>query len=342
MKKIFFIGIFIFLFICLNPVFCKSNNYEKWHFKNIENSIPRGTYIKLNDDKILVTTSQGNNYIYNPSIDKSRQIAKFISYAGLCPKTVANNGNVIVAPYEYTPDKKNSQRLVIFNPNTETFNYGVRVPFEKIIYILNLNDGNLLFIGKAQYAIYSPEKNYFFETNNNPIDFIEPIILDDGKIISKSKSLNNFIIIDLATKKYKETLPEKNIIGKYLKLLDGRILYTLTTDSCETSLTLKIYNPKNNETITAGEMIIPRLLASQHFYNMDLLKDGKVLISGGYNCKRSGFFMGDMPENRLEIFNPITGQSKVLKERQYFINQQPILLNDSRIFFGYPQRIFEP
>ena len=65
MKKSFFTGIFIFLFICLNPVFCNDTNYEKWNFKNIENSIPRGAYTKLNDGKILVTTSQENNYIYD-------------------------------------------------------------------------------------------------------------------------------------------------------------------------------------------------------------------------------------------------------------------------------------
>ena len=78
------------------------------------------------------------------------------------------------------------------------------------------------------------------------------------------------------------------------------------------------------------------IVEAQNFYKKILAEvpdDSEVLNLVG---------MGDMPENRLEIFNPITGQSKVLKERQYFINQQPILLNDSRIFFGYPQRIFEP
>ncbi len=90
--------------------------------------------------------------------------------------------------------------------------------------------------------------------------------------------------------------------------------------------TVEIYNPKTRQFRTAGETI----LAHEDRHRLTLLKDGKVLITGG--MMRNG--ITSSPAKSAEIYDPKTGQSKIIPNSQISNYHQTALLSDGQVFIA--------
>ncbi len=235
---------------------------------------------------------------------------------------------------EYARLYEKATHAQIYNPNTNTFEYAgvTNVNKRYIPTIVALKNGNAIVYNDTHAEIYDYQTGLFhpIEYNKN-IWYSEPILLDDGRVLfinSKECVFYNpnnesFVNSGYAIKGL-----------NFVKLQNGIILYKPENYGLE----LKTFNPDTGKSSYAGELLIKRLWGKSI-----LLKDGRVMVYDGINPDRSGFFMGDVPENRIEIFDPNSGKSKIIGRNKlnHYISDA-ILLDDGRVLFPMVGEVFVP
>lgn len=235
---------------------------------------------------------------------------------------------------EYARLYEKATHAQIYNPNTNTFEYAgvTNVNKRYIPTIVALKNGNAIVYNDTNVEIYDYQTGLFhpIEYNKN-IWHSEPISLDDGRVLfinSKECVFYNpnneyFVNSGYAIKGL-----------NFVKLQNGTILYKPENYGLE----LKTFDPDTGKSSYAGELLIKRLWGKSI-----LLKDGRVMVYDGINPDRSGFFMGDVPENRIEIFDPNSGKSKIIGRNKlnHYISDA-ILLDDGRVLFPMVGEVFVP
>lgn len=101
-------------------------------------------------------------------------------------------------------------------------------------------------------------------------------------------------------------------------------------------MTLNKYNPHSDSLIKLVKLKIPRGEAG--YYHITLLPPDKILITGGVNTYKSGYFSGAaIYEDRAEILNIDTGEIKQIANMTYKMpGGKSVVLNDGRILFYFP------
>lgn len=232
----------------------------------------------------------------------------------------------------------------IFDPTTETFKYtkgkvNIRrdgfglalLPCGKVLIIggqiarnpevpIGTVDKSMNTIPR-QLELYSPET----ETFN-----LLHVFLPENKLPMRVFQLkNSYLYFPESSMLYNYdtnyfTKVQRLLGHEYTKLSDGQIAFV----PHRSEGAIYIYDPRADKITGKGQLQIPR-----SSFRMVLLKDGNILVYGGFNPKRSETFKCSVYENRLEIFNAKTGKSKLLKTRHPKPLIYATLLDDGRLFF---------
>ena len=173
---------------------------------------------------------------------------------------------------------------------------------KKVTYIFRpwtmLNDGRVLGNFGPNFAIYNFNTDEMFVSKLGDSYSLNGgnIILSDDSIIFIEKKFNKY-----PSKKYGCV----NVIEKY--------------------------NPKSDEMYTVGETAILRIERDCNSFDTQILSDDSILMFGGEKTLMEGIQSNlEFDDYRVEIFNPKTNKSTVIKKIK-FCPSVSILLDDGRV-----------
>lgn len=210
-------------------------------------------------------------------------------------------------------------KTTIFDPTTNKLydKKGILVPVDikngaRITTVL-LNNGEILVLGPLKALRISSE---------NPVEIFDPIT-------NTFTLLKNKIFIPA---KYKETHHYSDINGfipiDCIKLNNGKILAFLKSYYKNVGLSVQVFDPNTEKFSIVKGMNLPR----DNFKSI-LLKNGKVLILGGYDDNGKIVKQPELFNPKNNSFSPIPS---MLYSRQYF-NVLPLKNGNVLIIGGYDE-----
>lgn len=240
-------------------------------------------------------------------------------------KTVLKDRRILMIDlYDYNK----SRAFEFYDPTAGEFTIGVKPGFAgQIQKMITLNDGRVfMLIGKInegiKYIIYDPVKNTFSEPKFFSKTHSNILKLNDGRIIFFSGQNSEF-------NTYKIKNPPKDLLAGPKS---SAYIYTWQQYN---AMNIKIYDPVKDEIFTVGHLAIPRGEADH--YKAVVLKDGRIFILGGHKDIEK-FKLGDKVKlvDEIEIFDPLTGKSKLIGKINYErMGYNQMLLDDGRVLL-YP------
>ncbi|HEX4783798.1 MAG TPA: kelch repeat-containing protein [Candidatus Sulfotelmatobacter sp.] len=230
--------------------------------------------------------------LYDPATGSFRQIAKMTIRRGRPSATLLASGDVLVAGGE----EQNNLSLAsaeIFNEKTLSFRPTGSMHHARVSHTATLlNDGRVLIAGgygtpvAASAELYDPKTGAFTETGNMATARCKHTagLLPDGKVLvaggSNSRdwnsNLNSAEIYDPQTGKFTAASPLNDrrfkLPDEAARLSSGKLLIAGGSKEVE------VYDPATGKfSVASGEMGDP-----WHFLSETKLRDGSVLLSGGY------------------------------------------------------------
>lgn len=276
--------------------------------------------------------------IYDPKTDELIISAKSNSEFGRPQTLLLQDGKVFVV-YNIKPKLSDStayeyitSEIELFNPKDgtitsikNTFGYELKMPHL-------LSDGRVLLqTPKGEIVTFNPKDNSFFKSKHKINGKIYN--LEDGRVFSSFGSSMEGVYY-VAVYDPKNGSMQKFSLGfnRFYKLNSGKILIFHLDN--RRNMLASIFDPKTNKIIPSG-----RLKTFRGTGQDVLLKNDNILMYNGINYKRSGYFVGTIDENRIELFNPNTGKSTILntdikKAEGFYHCTQPVVLDDGRVFLG--------
>lgn len=277
--------------------------------------------------------------IYDPKADKLKLSAKSNSKLGKVETLVLKDGKVLMV-YGFRPKFQHSgayecieSEIEIFNPADETIIKISNPSGFKISRPHLLTDGRVLFQDALnEIVIYNPKDNSFFKSKHKING--DMYNLEDGRVFSSfGNGIENIFYIAVYDPE-NDTLQKIPLgFNRFYRLNSGKILIFHLDN--KRNMLVSIFDPKINKIIPAG-----RLKTYRHAGEDVLLKNDNILMYDGINYKRSGYFVGTIDENRLELLNPYKGKSIIINEdikKGRRIEGKPVVLDDGRVFLGYDE-----
>lgn len=266
---------------------------QKGDFVSVGNmSIPRYDHetVLLDDGRVLIIegTTMARNYegdtksaeIYNPETKKFKPVGNLNEFLSEFTAIKLSNGKVLIIGGRRGNQSVRGTEL--YNPKTEKFEAGPDMNFSRMEHTATLlKNGNVLIVGGKEMDL---------KRKKPPC---ASIIIQNELYDPKTNKFS--IISGLNIPRFKHSAALLN---------DGRVLILGGVGDSPNFPVLssaEIYNPKINKFELAGNMNIERKKP-----NLYVLKNGDVIISGGYdNIKRRW-------AREIEIYNPKTNKFKVL------------------------------
>lgn len=270
--------------------------------------------VRLQSGKVLVVGGwighgcTDSAELYDPSTGKFLQIAKMAGKRGQPSATLLSNGDVLIAGGADHDVPGGIASAEIFRANTLRFEPVGSMHFPRISHTATLlNDGRVLITGgrgesvTATAELYDPQTKTFRQTGNMLKARYKHTagLLTDGKVLVAGGSdardwqglTNTAEIYDLGTEKFVATSP---LNDKRFKLPQDSVqLPTGSILVAGGSKRVEIYDRSaNNFLLAAGQMS-----GDWHFMTATLLKDGTVLLTGGYANN-------DLATNETWIYRP--------------------------------------
>jgi hypothetical protein len=309
--SIFILGILFFSgWYFLKPIKAQKGDF----IKAGKMSIPRYNHqtVLLDDGRVLIIG--GSTFkkfgegptnkveIYDPKTKRFLSIGKLHKTRDEYTATKLNNGKVLIAGGRYGNNSEKSTEL--YNPKANRFEIGPNMHFSRMYHTATLlEDGRVLISGGEELDL--TRKKLPLSWNIEQSEIYDPRI-------------NKFVI---AAKMNIQRFKHSCVL-----LTDGKVLITGGVGTGPKFLLLssaEIYNPKTNEFNLAGNMNLARVNP-----NIYLLKNGKVLISGG---NRNGSSLRE-----IEIYDPKMRKFIVLTKRTSMPDSpsEVLLKNDKVLFTG--------
>lgn len=278
--------------------------------------------------------------IYDPKTDKLTLSAKSNSKFGNPKMLLLQDGRVFMF-YSLQPDLQNSGmshfitgEIEIYDPAYETITALENTTGIKFGYRANLlSDGRVLLqtANNEGLVIFNPKDKSFFKSKHKING--KMYNLQDGRVFSSfGSSMENVYYIAVYDPKNDSMQKFPLGFNRFYKLNSGKILIFHLDD--RRNMLASIFDPKIDKIIPKGKLKTFRRTGQDV-----LLKNDNILMYNGVNYKRSGYFAGTIDENSIELFNPNTGKSTILKtgiekDRSLCRCNQPVVLDDGRVFLG--------
>jgi hypothetical protein len=186
----------------------------------------------------------------------------------------------------------------VYNPATGVFtSAGHMSVAQKVFSAALLKNGKALVSGTSTIELFDPATGAFTPLSNAGNYGISMTLLSDGEVLLTS-ALGLFLY-DPANDGLRP-LPISWRVSETTStpLLDGSVFLAGGWDSIASSHTY-IYDPATQTLKTQPDMPVPR-----DFHTATLLRDGRVLIAGGYNEDWDG---GPRIFSAAELYDPTTG-----------------------------------
>ncbi|HWY19788.1 MAG TPA: kelch repeat-containing protein [Candidatus Acidoferrum sp.] len=254
--------------------------------------------VLLRNGKVLIAggwVGQGGTNsaeLYDPATGKFTVIAKMISRRGRPSATLLPDGDVLIAGGEER-DNKSLASAEIFQVNTLSFRPIASMHHARVSHTaMLLNDGRVLVAGgyadsvSASAELFDPKAGTFTETGSLEGARCKHTagLLPDGRVLiaggSESrgwdKNLNSAEIYDPHTGKFTATAsmkdPRFKLPDEAVQLASGRLLIAGGSKQVE------VFDPASGTFLVAAG----QLNAAWHFMTETKLRDGSVLLAGGY------------------------------------------------------------
>ena len=246
--------------------------------------------------------------LYDPSTGKFTVIAKMTTRRGGPSATLLANGDVLITGGADHDTPGGMAEAELFNAATLTFERIGSMHYARISHTATLlNDGHVLLAGgrgervTASAEIYDPRTKHFMETGS----LLEARykhtagLLPDGRILIAGGSddhdwggtLSSAEIYDPHTGRFTATSPMHDrrfkLPDEAVQLASGQLLIAGGSKQVE------IYNPASGKFLLASG----QLSDAWHFMSETRLKDGRILLAGGYPDN-------DRATNQTWIFHP--------------------------------------
>jgi len=230
--------------------------------------------------------------LYDPAAGKFTVIARMTVPRGRPSATVLTNGDVLIAGGE-TRDNESLASAEIFHLKTQSFSPTGSMHHARISHTATLlTDGRVLITGgygdrvEPSAELYNPNSGTFTETGYMTTARCKHTagVLPDGRILIAGgsdsrgwdRNLNSAEIYDLRTGKFTAVAPMNDsrfkLPDEAAQLASGRLLIAGGSKEVE------VFDPTSGRFfVAAGE-----LADSRHFMSETKLKDGSVLLAGGY------------------------------------------------------------
>jgi Galactose oxidase, central domain/Kelch motif len=247
--------------------------------------------------------------IYDPSAGKFTVIAKMICKRGRPSAALLTNGDVLITGGADRPNTAGGAATAeLFHSATQSFEqvgpmHSARISHTSIV----LNDGRVLIAGgrgetvTATAELYDSKTKQFTQTGSMLSARYKQTagLLPDGRVLIAGGSddrdwtgrLSSAEIYDPRTGKFAATSPLNNgrfkLPDEAVQLASGRLLVAGGSKQVE------IYNPASGKFLVASGEISD----AWHFMSETKLKDGTVLLAGGYP-------ENDRATNEAWIFRP--------------------------------------
>lgn len=260
--------------------------------------------------------------LYNPETEEFEYSGRLNTILWGIKVTLLKDGRVLVIGTGMS-DIGYAKVAEIYNPVTEKFTLlGKISPISDSVTmkLITLDDGRVFIEISTKYIIYDPVKNTFSNPKFLTYNFTDFLKLNDGRILFFTGMISEYNAYAVLNPPESITHGTNMNVGIY-------------EWKRHNAMTIKVYDPVKDEVYTVGNLAIPRGEAND--YVATLLKDGRVLITGGQK-NIENFRLGDssIRLKEAEIFDPNTGQSKLIKKMHQEIgSNSSILLNDGRVLF---------
>jgi len=230
--------------------------------------------------------------LYDPTAGKFSIISKMTTRRGRPSATLLPNGDVLIAGGE-EEDNESLASAEVFDPNTLTFKKTGSMHHARIAHTATLlEDGRVLIAGgysgdvSATAELYDPKSGTFAETGPLSIARCKHTagLLPDGRVLiaggSDSRGWNGNLssaeVYDLRTGKFTATASMNEsrfkLPDEAVPLSSGKLLIAGGSKEVE------IYDPATAKFIAvSGQLDNP-----WHFMSATKLRDGRVLLAGGY------------------------------------------------------------
>jgi len=197
-----------------------------------------------------------------------------------------------------------------------------------------LKNGKVLVIGEVTAELYDPATGTFaslysgggreFSVYDSP-----PTLLPDGTVLVPSYS--GLLLYDPVNEVFRSRSisPISLDLATTTPLLDGSVLFaggaTPFSDGDEAVAQSVVYDPTTQVLMPKGNLTLAR-----DFHTATLLKDGRVLITGGYNFVGSDPYIGMF--GSAELYDPATGTfSRTANMLRPRFGHTATLLRDGRV-----------
>ena len=230
------------------------------------------------------------------------------------------------------PYKSSSAIAELYNPKTGTFTRtGDMSVAQLVLSAVLLKNGKVLVIGSITAELYDPATGTFASLNRREFSVYDspPTLLPDGTVLVPSYS--GLLLYDPVNEVFRSRSisPISLNLATTTPLLDGSILFaggaTPFSDGDEAVAQSVVYDPATQVLMPKGNLTLAR-----DFHTATLLKDGRVLITGGYNFVGSDPYIGMF--GSAELYDPATGTfsrtANMLKPR---FGHTATLLRDGRV-----------
>jgi hypothetical protein len=241
---------------------------------------PEYSAVSLADGRVLIITSLGSAYLYDPSTGAVRATGSMTTGRRLETATLLSDGRVLVAGGVAGPDTATAE---LYDPVTGTFRStgSMTTPREDGIAVL-LGDGRVLVVGgvpvlpgDASAELYDPKTGTFSATGSMTY---APIYTINGGY------------------------PSATLLRDGRVLIAGGEVHLSGPSNLGATALADLYDPKSGTFSATGPMT-----ASRGGQTATLLDDGRVLIAGGAGDASVGF----QPQSSAELYDPKTGTFSV-------------------------------
>jgi hypothetical protein len=230
--------------------------------------------------------------LYDPATGRFSSIAKMTSPRGSPSATLLKNGDVLIAGGEKR-DNESLASAEIFRVKTLSFQPIGSMHHARVSHTATLlNDGRVLIAGgyaesvESGAELFDSKSGTFTETGSMGIARCKHTagLLPDGRVLLAGgsdsrgwdRNLNSAMIYDPRTGKFTAASPMNNsrfkLPDESVRLPSGRLLIAGGSKDVE------VYDPASGKFLVAAGQMNDRW----HFLSETRLRDGSVLLAGGY------------------------------------------------------------
>jgi hypothetical protein len=288
----------------------------------------------LQDGRVLVAGGNSAAEIYDPATGTFSATGAMAAVRAFHQAVLLQDGRVLLVGGNGCDLNNCLPSAELYDPATGTFAGAGHMSVAQGVYsAILLKNGKALVSGSNTIEVFDPATGAFTRVDNLPYSNFAPYVLTstllpDGEVMLASYR-GGLLLYDPATDGFRQLpIPWQTNGATATPLLNGSVFlaggYVDGSLDAGSFLTY-VYDPATQTLRTTAQMPVPR-----GSHTATLLRDGRVLIAGGFNGTGSDPFLGIWAE--AELYDPTTGKlsstSGMVRKRYW---HTATLLRDGRV-----------